>query len=69
MVTHSIETGLSRPVKPPPQGKSCEEKDQIERQLSDLLLEDEIRVSELPWASPVLCIWQESGVLYRVASS
>ena len=31
MVTHSIETGFSRPVKPPPQRKSCEENDQIER--------------------------------------
>ena len=60
MVTHSIETGFSRPVKPPPQRESCEENDQIERQLSESLLEEEIRVSESPWASPVLCIWQES---------
>ena len=69
MVTHSIEAGVSRPVKQPPQRTSCEEKDQIECQLSESLLEEEIRVSESPWASPVLCIWQESGVLYWVASS
>ena len=50
-------------MKLPHEKASCEEKDQIERQLiSELLLGEEIRVSELPWASPVLRIWQKSGV-------
>mgnify|MGYP000223687599 CR=1 FL=1 len=50
--THSIDTGINRPVKQPPRRTSFEEKDQIERQLSDLLLEGKIQASESPWASP-----------------
>ena len=42
MATHSIDTGFSRPVKQPPWRTSCEEKDQIERQFSELLLDEEI---------------------------
>ena len=37
MATHFIDTGVSRPVKQPPWRTSFEEKDQIERQLSELL--------------------------------
>ena len=35
--THTIDTGINWPVKQPPRRTSFEEKDQIERQLSDLL--------------------------------
>ena len=56
MATHSIDTGVDRPVKQPPRRTSFEEKDQIERQLSELLLDCKIQASELPWASPVLLV-------------
>ena len=56
MATHSIDTGVGRPVKQPPRRTSFEEKDQIERQLSELLLDGKIQASESPWASPVLLI-------------
>lgn len=36
--THTIETDINRPVKQPPRRTSYEEKDQIEQQLSELLL-------------------------------
>ena len=35
MATHSINTGVSRPVKQPPQRTSFKEKDQTERQLTE----------------------------------
>jgi len=59
--THSIDTGVNRPVKQPPRKTSFEEKEQIERQLSDLLLEGKIQASESPWASPVLLIKNADG--------
>ena len=59
--THSIDTGVNQPVKQPPCRTSFEEKEQIERQLSELLLEGKIQVSELPWASPVLLIKKKDG--------
>ena len=58
---HSVETGTARPVKQPPRRTSFEEKDQIEKQLSDLLLEGKIQCSESPWASPVLLIKKKDG--------
>ena len=61
VATHSIDTGVSRPVKQPPRRTSFEEKDQIERQLSDLLLDGKIQASESPWASPVLLIKKKDG--------
>ena len=61
MATHSIDTGGSRPVKQPPPMTSFEEKDQIERQLSELLLDGKIQDSESPWASPVLLIKKKDG--------
>ena len=59
--THSIDTGVNRPVKQPPRRTSFVEKEQIERQLSDLLLEGKIQASESPWASPVLLIKNADG--------
>jgi len=56
IATHSIDTGINRPVKQPPRMTCFVEKDQIERQLSQLLLDDKIQASESPWASPVLHI-------------
>ena len=50
MVTHSIDTGINRPVKQPPRRTNFEEKDQIEHQLSELLLDGKIQASESPWA-------------------
>ena len=58
-MTRSIDTGINGRVKLPQERTSCEEKDQIERQLSELLLDEVIRVSESPLASPVLRIGQE----------
>ena len=58
---HSVDTGVSRPVKQPPRRTGFEEKDQIEKQISDLLLEDKIQASESPWASPVLLIKKKDG--------
>ena len=59
--THSIDTGSSRPVKQPPWCTSFEEKEVIERQLSELLLEGKIQASESPWTSPVLLIKKKDG--------
>ena len=56
MTTHFIYAGITRPVKQPPRRISFEEKDQIECQLSELLLDEKIQVRELHWASPVLII-------------
>ena len=61
VATHSIDTGVSRPVKQLPQRINFEEKDQIERQLSELLLDGKIQASESPWASPVLLIKKKDG--------
>ena len=61
MATHSIDTGINRPVKQPPRMTSFEEKDQIERQLSELLLDGKVQASESPWASPVLLIKKKDG--------
>ena len=59
--THSIETGVHWPVKQPPHRTSFEEKEQIERQLFELLLEGKIQASNPPWASPVLLIKKKDG--------
>ena len=61
MATHSIDTGVSKPVKQPPQRTSFEEKDQIECQLSELLLDGKSQASESPWASLVLLIKKKDG--------
>ena len=59
-MTHSIYTSITRPVKQP-RRTSFEEKDQIERQLSELLHDGKIQASESPWASPVLLIKKKDG--------
>ena len=41
-MTHSIDTGVNGPVKLNQEKTSCEEKDWIEYQLSELLLDEEI---------------------------
>ena len=61
VATHYIDTGVNRPVKQPPRRTSFEEKDQIERQLSELLLEGKIQASESTWVSPVLLIMKKDG--------
>ena len=51
-------------MKQPPQRTGFEEKEQIERQLSGLLLEGKIQASESSWASPVLLI-KKKGSSWR----
>ena len=61
MATHFIDIGVIRPVKQPPRRTSFEVKGQIERQLSELLLDGKIQASESPLASPVLLIKKKDG--------
>ena len=61
VATNSIDTGINRPVKQPPRRTCFEEKDQIERQLCELILDGKIQASESPWASPVLLIKKKDG--------
>ena len=60
-VKHRVDTGDSNPIRTPPYRRSFREKDEMDRQIDDLLECGKIRKSESPWASPVVMVQKKDG--------
>ena len=56
LITHSIDTGDSLPVKKRAYRTSPKIRHEIEKKCSDLLQQDLIEISDSPWASPVILV-------------
>ena len=56
LVTHSIDTGNSRPVKVPYQPPAFARRQVIEENIEKMLADDVIEPSTSPWSSPVFLV-------------
>ena len=63
VVTHTIDTGNSRPVKQPLRRHPPVHLEEIDRQVKDMLEQDVIEKSSSPWASNVVVVKKKDGTL------
>jgi hypothetical protein len=56
LVSHTIETGDAKPINQMPYRAGRREKQEIEKQIKELMKHKIIRPSKSPWASPVILI-------------
>lgn len=62
-IGHTIDTGRAPPVSKPSYRLSPKEKEEVERQVKDLLARGLIRPSQSPYGSPVLFVQEKDGSL------
>jgi len=60
-VKHSIETGDARPVRQRLRRSSPQQREEVERQVQELLAKGLIQPSDSPWASPVVLVSKKDG--------
>ena len=61
MVQHRIETGNAPPIGQQPRRTSPWKRDEIERQVTDLLQQEKVKESSSPWSSPVVLVTKKDG--------
>ncbi|BES95719.1 multicellular organismal development [Nesidiocoris tenuis] len=61
VVTHSIDTGTSRPIKQPPRRVPYAQEEHVDQLIQEMLEQDVIEPSNSPWASPVVLIPKKDG--------
>ena len=60
-VKHSIETGEAPPIRQCLRRSSPEQREEVERQVQELLAKGLIQPSDSPWASPVVLVTKKDG--------
>ena len=61
LVQHVIETGDAAPIKQRPYRTSPETKQEIDRQVNDMLEKGIVQESVSPWSSPVVLVKKKNG--------
>jgi hypothetical protein len=61
LVKHRIDTGNARPVRQPLRRSSAEKRQEVERQVAELLDKKFIEQSDSPWSSPVVLVTKKDG--------
>ena len=60
-VKHSIDTGGAAPIRQPLRRSSPQQREEVERQVQELLAKGLIEPSDSPWASPVVLVTKKDG--------
>jgi len=61
LVSHKINTGDARPIKQPPRRVPFHLRDEMQRQVDDMLRDGVIEPCDGPWSSPVVLVRKKSG--------
>ena len=61
LVKHTIETGTATPIRQPLRRLPLGQREEVERQVKDLLKKDAIQPSSSPWSSPVVLVSKKDG--------
>ena len=61
LVKHSIDTGDAAPIRQPLRRSSPQQREEVERQVQELLSKGLIQPSDSPWASPVVLVSKKDG--------
>lgn len=61
LVEHTIDTGDSKPVRQRPYRNSPKEREEIQKQVNEMLQAKVIRESNSPWSSPVVLVRKSDG--------
>ena len=61
VITHKINTGVTAPIRQYPRQSPYAYREQVSRQLSDMLEQEVIQQSNSPWASPIVLVKKNDG--------